>query len=156
MQFNFLHRLVQSLSVIFKNAGVKLSQFSKCRRHNARSIEFTVTLPNGTIQKGDEMVTLTTVQEYTMTVTGETDAKGHSVPLPTLAFIFRLSDATLGILTSNADGVSATFVAQKVGVGNITVTDPSNSALTAVSNFTITAAPAVAIQFTESAPIAQP
>lgn len=98
---------------------------------------------------------------YDIIITGELDANGSPVTLPTVAFGFAVSDPTLGIFTVNEDGRSGTFVATKTlpatATGFITMTDPVVG-ITAQSHFTFTVPPppppppAATIQFTESAP----
>jgi len=107
------------------------------------------------------MVALTpTDNAYDIVITGELDANGNPVTLPTIAFGFAVSDPTLGIFTVNADGKSGTFVANPLtatATGFITMTDPVVG-ITAQSHFTYTVPPppppppAATIQFTESAP----
>jgi len=108
------------------------------------------------------MVNLTpAASAYDIVVTGELDASGNAVPLPSVAFGFAVNDPALGILTVNADGRSGTFVANAAQTasssGFITITDPVVG-ITAQSHFTFTVPPpppppvAATIQFTESAP----
>lgn len=105
------------------------------------------------------MVQLTpTDSAYDIVITGELDANGNPVTLPTVAFGFAVDDPNHGIFTVNADGKSGTFVANKALTGTttgfITMTDPVVG-ITAQSHFTYTVpppAPAATIQFTESAP----
>ena len=131
-------------------------------RPKAASIQFQVTF-KGQILGGNQMVALDPVNNaYDIAITGELAADGTtSVPLPTIAFGFAVSDPTLGIFTVNADGKSGTFVANKAqtasSAGTITMTDPVVG-ITAQSHFTFTVPPppppptAATIQFTESAP----
>ena len=78
---------------------------------------------------GNEMVPLTPTDDaYDIAAIGELAADGVTpVPLPTVAFLFAVSDPSLGIFTENADGKSGTFVAAKLtadAAGFVTITDP--------------------------------
>lgn len=127
-------------------------------RPKAATIEFQVRFDGQTLG-GNTMVALTpALSAYDIVITGELAADGKtSVPLPTVAFGFAVSDPTLGIFTVNADGKSGTFVANAAqtasSAGFITMTDPV-AGITAQSHFTFTVPPLVpaTIQFTESAP----
>ena len=103
------------------------------------------------------MVNLTPVNSaYDIMIIGELAADGKTpVPLPSVAFIFSVSDPTLGIFTVNADGKSGVFVSSgKAGSGSVMMIDPVVSTCTAVSQFSfvIPPTPPSSIQFTESAP----
>jgi hypothetical protein len=97
---------------------------------------------------------------YDIVVTGELDANGSPVTLPTAAFGFAVNDPTLGTFVAGADGRSGTFTAAKgtaSTAGFVTITDPVVG-ITAQSHWTFTVPPppppppAATIQFTESAP----
>jgi hypothetical protein len=129
--------------------------------HRAATIQF-ITRVGNVIKKGENMVNLTpALSAYDIVVTGELDASGNPVTLPTVAFQFAVNDPTLGIFTVNADGKSGTFVANAAqtvsSAGFITITDPIVG-ITTQSHFTFTVAPpppppvAATIQFSESTP----
>src|SRR5258707_429744 len=119
--------------------------------HRAATIQF-ITRVGNVIKKGENMVNLTpALSAYDIVVTGELDASGNPVTLPTVAFQFAV----------NEDGKSGTFVANAAQVassaGFITITDPIVG-ITTQSHFTFTVAPppppppAATIQFSESTP----
>ena len=130
-------------------------------RPKAASIQFQVKF-KGQILGGNQMVALDPVNNaYDIKVTGELDANGNAVTLPTIAFGFTVSDPNLGIFTVNADGLSGTFVANKAqtasSAGLVTIKDPVVG-ITVDSHFTFTVPPppppppAATIQISESAP----
>lgn len=129
-------------------------------RPRAASIQFSVKF-KGQILGGNQMVQLDpTNNAYDIKVTGELDANGSPVALPTIAFGFTVNDPALGIFTVNADGLSGTYVMNKVAAstaGFVTIKDPVVG-ITIDSHFTFTVPPppppppAATIQIAESAP----
>lgn len=93
---------------------------------------------------------------YDIIITGELDANGNAVTLPTAPFQFAVSDPSLGSFKVNPDGLSGTFTSSGVaGSGAVVMTDPNVPSVTAASSFTMALPPPpppvpASIQFTES------
>lgn len=158
MNFNLLFNIyIKMIKFIFPRR--KHEKHYKHHHHHkflAKQILFSITIQNQTISK---MATLTlslnTTQQDIITASGA-DINGISAPISNITW--SIDDSSIGTLTADLTGTTATFVALTSGTANITVnaTDVNGTTLPAATGvITVTADLAVSIVLTAGTPTAK-